>query len=96
MRASLSGVYPAGGLRWRFAWGFDFGHGLSLPFVAAFAVLRGLLGVLVGAMGPFWPGMALSGLWGWGGGGGGGPVGCVQNHELGTFAHLAFRVLSYW
>ena len=68
MRASLSGVYPAGGLRWRFAWGFDFGHGLSLPFVAAFGVLRGLLGVLVGAMGPFWPGMALSGLWGWGGG----------------------------
>ena len=29
---------------------------LWLPFVAAFAVLRGLLMVPLGAMGPFWPG----------------------------------------
>ena len=64
MRALLSGVYPAGGLRWHFAWGFDFGHGLSLPFVAAFAVLRGLLGVLVGLwvlFGLGWPFLGCGG-----------------------------------
>ena len=33
--ASAAGVYPAGGLQWRF------GHGLSLPFGVAFAVLGG-------------------------------------------------------
>ena len=43
-------------LQWHFTCGFDFRHGLWLPFVAAFAVLRGLLMVPVGTMGPFWPG----------------------------------------
>ena len=58
--SSPSGVYPAGGLRWHFACGFNFGNGLWLLFVAAFAV-RGerLLMVPVGAMGPFWPGDSL-------------------------------------
>ena len=40
-RASPSGVYLAGKLQWRFACGFNFGHSLWLPFVAALAVLRG-------------------------------------------------------
>ena len=92
MRALLSGVYPAGGLRWHFAWGFDFGHGLSLPFVAAFAVLRGVIRGSCGGYGSF---LAWDGPF-WAVGVGWGPVGCVQNHELGTFARLAFRVLSYW
>ena len=46
-----SEVYPAGNLQWHFTCGFDFRHGLWLPFVAAFAVLKGLK-VLVRAM--FW------------------------------------------
>ena len=40
-RTSPSGVYLAGKLQWRFACGFNFGHSLWLPFVAALAVLRG-------------------------------------------------------
>ena len=56
VRASPSEVSPAGKFQWHFTCGFDFRHGLWLPFVAAFAVLRGLLMVPVGTMGPFWPG----------------------------------------
>ena len=40
---SPSDVYPAGKLPWHFACGFDFIHSLWLPFVAAFAVLKGLI-----------------------------------------------------
>ena len=53
-----------------------------LPFVAAFAVLRGVLMVPVGDMGPFQPGIALFGLWGEGGG----LVGFVQSCELSVHA----------
>ena len=41
MRTSPSGVYPAGGLWWRFACSFDFRHSVRLPFVPAFAFLGG-------------------------------------------------------
>ena len=85
MRASPSGVYPAGGLQWRIICGFDFGHGLWVPFVAAFAVLGVLLLVPVGAMGPLWPGMALPGLWG------GGPVSGVESSAC---VCLAFQGVS--
>ena len=60
---------------YHFTCGFDFGHGLWLPFLAAFALLRGLLMVPVGSMGPFWPGdrpfQAVGEL-----------LGYVQNREL--------------
>ena len=47
-----------------------------MPFVAAFAVLKGLLIVPVGTMGPFWPGDSpLQAVRGGGGGGGGGAEG---------------------
>ena len=39
---SLSEVYPDWKLQWHFTCGFDFRHGLWLPFVAGFAVLKGL------------------------------------------------------
>ena len=55
-RASPFEVHPAGKFQWHFTCGFDFRHSLWLPFVAAFAVLKGLLIVPVGTMGPFWPG----------------------------------------
>ena len=42
VRAAPSVVYPAGKLQWHFTCGFDFGHCLWLPFVTAFAVLKGL------------------------------------------------------
>ena len=45
VRALPSGAYPIGGLRWRFACGFNFGHSLWLPFVAAFPALGVLLAV---------------------------------------------------
>ena len=41
--ASPSEVYPAGKLQWHVACGFDFRHTLWLPFVAGFAVLKGLM-----------------------------------------------------
>ena len=41
-RASAFEVYYAGKLQWHFTYGFDFRHSLWLPFVAAFAVLKGL------------------------------------------------------
>ena len=41
--ASPSEVYPAGKLQWHFTCGFDFRHSLWLPFVAGFAVLKGLM-----------------------------------------------------
>ena len=50
--ASLSEVYSAVKLQWHFTCGFDFRYGLWLPFVAAFAVLRVLLIVPAGSMGP--------------------------------------------
>ena len=43
-------------LVWHFTCGFDFRHSLRLPFLAAFAVLGGLIVVHVWTMGPFWPG----------------------------------------
>ena len=39
----LSEVYPAVKLQWHFPCGFDFRHSLRLPFVATFAVLKGLI-----------------------------------------------------
>ena len=42
-----SEVNPAGKLQWHFTCGFDFRHSLWLPFVAAFAVLKGLSGSFV-------------------------------------------------
>ena len=42
--ASPSDVCPAGKLQRHFTYGFDFGHSLWLTFVAAFAVLKGLMG----------------------------------------------------
>ena len=44
-----------------------------MPFVAAFAVLRGLLMVPVGAMGPLWPGDSPSPAVG------GGPVSKIES-----------------
>ena len=41
---SPSDVCPAGKLQRHSTYGFDFGHSLWLPFVAAFAVLKGLMG----------------------------------------------------
>ena len=41
--ASPSEVYPARKLQWHFTCGFDFRHSQWLPFVAAFAVLKGLM-----------------------------------------------------
>ena len=38
-----SEVYPAGNLQWHFTCSFDFRHSLRLPFVADFAVLKGLI-----------------------------------------------------
>ena len=70
------GVYPAGKLRWQFTCGFDFRHGLWLPFGATFAVQRGLLMVSVRTMGLCWSGMALSWL--------GGLVGCVWGWGFGA------------
>ena len=52
-------------------------------------------GVIRGSCGGYGSFLAWDGPF-WAVGVGWGPVGCVQNHELGTFAHLAFRVLSYW
>ena len=42
IRASLSEVYLAGKFQWHFTCGLDFRHSLWLPFVTAFAVLKGL------------------------------------------------------
>ena len=73
-RALSFEVHPAGKFQWHFTCGFDFRHSLWLPFVAAFAVLKGLLIVPVGTMGPFWPGdrplRAVRGVEGWVGSGG--------------------------
>ena len=41
--APPSEVYYAGKLQWHFTCGFDFRHSPWLQFVAAFAVLKGLL-----------------------------------------------------
>ena len=68
--ASPSEVYPAGKLRWHFTCGFNFGHGLWLPFEAAFVVLGGLIMVPVGAMDLSWPGDSPFRAVGGGGGGG--------------------------
>ena len=43
VRTSPSEVYPAGKLQWHFTCGFDFRHGVWLPFEAALAVLKGLI-----------------------------------------------------
>ena len=42
VRVSPSKFYPADKLQWHFTCGFDFGHSLWLPFVATFAVRKGL------------------------------------------------------
>ena len=88
MRTSPSGVYPAGGLRWCFTCSFDFRHSVRLPFVPAFAFLGGGEGdggnhpcsvVPVGTVGPFSPGVALSGGGEWRGRG---LARCVQHASL--------------
>ena len=58
-----SRIYSAGKLQPHFTCGFDFGHSLWLPFVAAFAVLKGLSIVPMGTVGSSWPGPGLFGLW---------------------------------
>ena len=52
-RSSPFDIYPAAKLQWHFTCGFDFRHSLWLPFAVAFAVLKGLLIVPVGTIGPF-------------------------------------------
>ena len=42
-RTSPSKVYPAGKPQWHFTCGFHFRHSVWLPFVTAFAVLKGLI-----------------------------------------------------
>ena len=75
--ASLSEVYPAGKLQWHFTCGFGFS--LWLPFVAGFAVLKGLLIVPLGTMGSFEavvnPFKAVGEL-----------MDCVQSQQLGARA----------
>ena len=53
VRALPSGVYPAGRLRWHFTCGFDFGHGLWLPFAGNYGFFLGYfkaLGELMGCV----------------------------------------------
>ena len=67
-----------------------------MPFVAAFAVLKGLLIVPVGTMGPFWPGDSpLQAVRGGGGGGGGGKGGGVaEGRESSGDALLVVSILD--
>ena len=87
VRTSPSEAYPTGKLQWGFTYSFVFRHSLRLPFVAAFAVLKWLLIVPVGAVVPFWSGdssvQTVGEL-----------VGCVKGREVGSCARLVFRDLS--
>ena len=82
--------YPAGKLQWRFICGFSLRHGLWLPFVAAFAVLGGVINGSCGNYGSFlaWGGplraVGEGGLW------------SVPKVESSAHARLAFRSLACW
>ena len=88
----VSEVYPAGKLQWHFTCGFDFRQSLWLPFVAALAILEGLLMVPVGTVGPLWPGNGPFRTVGRGEVG----FGWVQSRGLDAWARLAFQGLSCW
>ena len=51
-RASPSHVHPGSKFCRHFACGFHFRHSLKLPFAAVLSVLKGLIKVSVGTMGP--------------------------------------------
>ena len=53
IRTPTSKAYPAGKLQWPLTCGFGFGHSPWLPFAVGFAVLKGLLIVVVGTAGSF-------------------------------------------
>ena len=86
-RASPSEVYPAGKLQWHFTCGFNFRHGLWLPFVAGLAILNGSLIVPVGTMSSFWPGDNPFKT---------GAYGQCPNRGLNVRACLGFSGLSCW